>query len=257
MVQGASVFGCNSNATRPHHGHEASRQRGDARGARRQGHESGQEARQDGSDAGGHPWGGVLPVGPGPLPQSSGGFLTLARDAHAVWTAAPWSAAVLARENLAGTTRLWELQLASRQCVNGWMHLSPNQVAYKLLVTWKVCFWPEWSALPYPDFVALDDDPHSFDQYSLWWSERNDPALYGAWFATHVRTVAQAAHHVPCLYSLAPRLVFVWWQNVLEHKLPGYTRVRLSRAARKWLGHRSRYHSAICLIIGRACVAGN
>ena len=75
------------------------------------------------------PW-GVLPVGPGPLPLSIGGFLTVARDAHAVWTAAPWSAAVLARRNLAGTSRLWELQLASRQCVNGSMHLAPNQVAY-------------------------------------------------------------------------------------------------------------------------------
>ena len=140
----------------------------------------------------------MLPVGPGPLPWSYVDFLTVACDAHAVWTAAPWSAAVLARENLAGTSRLWELQLASRQCRNGWMHLSPNQVAYKLLITWKVWFWPSWSDLSYPDFVVLDDDPHSFDQYS----HQHSPAVYSVWFASHVCTVAAEASYVPCLYSL-------------------------------------------------------
>ena len=152
------------------------------------------------------PWGGVLPFGPGPLPLSPGGFLTVACDAHAVWTAAPWSAAVLARWNLAGTSQLAELKLASCQCVTGWMHLSPNQVAYRLLVTWKVWFWPDWSVLPYPEFVVLDDDPHSFDQYSvppLQHDQQHNPVWYSAWFASHVHAVAGAACYVPCLYSLA------------------------------------------------------
>ena len=50
---------------------------------------------------------------------------------------------------------------------------------------------------------------------------------------THVRAVAGVAWYAPCLYSLAPQLLFVWWQNVVEDRFPGYTRVRLSRKARK------------------------
>ena len=55
------------------------------------------------------PGGGVLPFLNGPLPLSPGRFLTLAHHAHAVWTSAPWSAAVLAGRDLAGTSRLAEL----------------------------------------------------------------------------------------------------------------------------------------------------
>ena len=116
----------------------------------------------------------MLPHLHGPLPATPGPFLALDHHAHKVWTAAPWSAAVLAARDLDDNCRLAELKwFASCHIpsdpfrVTGWMHLSANQVAFKLLVTWKVYFWPRWSVLPYPAFGVLDHDPHSFDQYSV------------------------------------------------------------------------------------------
>ena len=56
------------------------------------------------------PGGGRLPLLYGPLPATPGHFLSLAHHAGAVWTAAPWSAAVLAVHNLDDHRWLAELK---------------------------------------------------------------------------------------------------------------------------------------------------
>ena len=166
-------------------------------------------------------WG--LPLLYGPLPATPGHILFEFVHAHDVWTAAPWSAAVLSAHSyrVDGCSWLDELQwLASNSdppLRSGWGDLTAGQVARKLLVMWKVYWWPHWSALPYPDFpnLALDDD-QSFDQYTLLsnpdlgghhWDEAVwDPAwteAYSAYFSFHIHAVARDAASVPCLYSLA------------------------------------------------------
>ena len=106
--------------------------------------------------------------------------------------------------------------------------LLPRQVACTLLVTWKLWFWPHWSALPYPDFVVPDDDPHSFDQYNTT-------------FAAQMHDVAVIASNVPRLYSLVLRLLFVWWQNA-AHLRPGYTCVYMWVSRATCRAHRQQSH---------------
>ena len=113
----------------------------------------------------------------GPLPATPGHFLSVHHHAGAVCTAAPWSAAVLAachptfwpRSHPYGYCRLAELKYfaSSHNPPVHWGVLSAGQVACKLLIMWKVWFWPHWSALPYPEFHVLDPDPQSFDQYNV------------------------------------------------------------------------------------------
>ena len=77
---------------------------------------------------------------------------------HAVWMAA-----------LGNLNELRWLASDSRPPLrSGWGRLWPSQVAGKLLVMWKVYWWPHWSALPFPETAELDlQDDQSFDQYSL------------------------------------------------------------------------------------------
>lgn len=100
-------------------------------------------------------------------------------------------------------------------------------VACKLLVVWKVCWWPHWSTLAYPEFQVLDlADPNSFDQYSfpaLQHSRWDEPVwqpawtqAYSAYFPFHVCAVAGEAANVPCLYSLALRSLFVWFRALVK-----------------------------------------
>ena len=163
------------------------------------------------------PWGGRLPLLYSPLPATPGRFLSLAHHAGAVWTTAPWSAAVLATCRPDGYCRLAELKyLADNNdppLRSGWEDLSAGMVSCKLLVMWKVWWWPRWSTLPYPEFRVLDPDPHSFDQYSvppLHDDRWDEPVWYSTYFPFHVRAVAEEAAHVPCLCSLALWLLFVW-----------------------------------------------
>ena len=72
---------------------------------------------------------------------------------------------------------------------------------------------------------------------------------YSAYFPFHVCAVAGDAASVPCLYSLALRSLFFWFQRVGEHTVYDpewhpplvsdfpveYTRVRVSCVARDWL----------------------
>ena len=110
---------------------------------------------------------------------------------------------------------------------SGWGNLPAGQVACKLLVVWKVYWWPHWSALPCPEFPVLDlDDDQSFDQYSLpsnpdlkghhWDKDVWEPAwteAYSAYFPFHIRVVAGDDASVPCLYSLARCSLFFWFQR--------------------------------------------
>ena len=129
-----------------------------------------------------------------------------------MWLQAPWSAAVLAAQDLASSSWLLQsCQYVDEQYVLDWMDLSPCQVACKLLVTWKLWFWLHWSVLPYHSFAVPEDDLHSFTQY--------DTSLV-AW-------MGRVANNVPHLYSLVQQLLFVWWQNA-AHLCPGYTCVQLS-----------------------------
>ena len=98
----------------------------------------------------------------GPLPLSPGWLLTLTHHAHAVWTSAPWSVAVLAAHDLDNTSQLAKLNAFALHhcagnpfCVTSWMHLPANQVAFKRLVMWKVWVWMGWYVLPYPEFDIL------------------------------------------------------------------------------------------------------
>ena len=137
-----------------------------------------------------------------------------------------------------------------------WSRLCPGQIACKLLVMWKVWWWPHWSALPFPETVAPDlQDDQSFGQYSLppnpdldgpyrdravWDPFSAWAVAYGANFPFHIRKVAGSDANVPCLCSLACRSLFFWFQRAVELKLPeGYTRVCLSLEARKFLGRPS------------------
>ena len=159
------------------------------------------------------------------------------------------------------------LQQAAAHALYDWSHVLPHQIAGKLLVMWKVWWWPHWSALPFLETVQHDDqDDQSFAQYSLppnpdlkgpYWDRAVwDPfsawaKAYSAYFKYHIRQVAGSAACVPALYSLAVRFVFDWFQcagefhwsrrdRVVRRKLEeGYTRVRLSPAARVFLGHPS------------------
>ena len=137
-----------------------------------------------------------------------------------------------------------------------WGRLCPGQIACKLLVMWKVWWWPHWSALPFLGTAVPDgQDDQSFAQYSLpsnpdldgpYWNRAVwDPfsawaVAYSAHFKLHIRRVAGCAASVPCLYSLALRFLFDWFQCAVQFKLPeGYTRVRLSLEARRFLGRPS------------------
>jgi hypothetical protein len=203
----------------------------------------------------------------GPLPATPGRVLCEILHAGDVWTTAPWSAAVLSAHSYELDGRCWLDELrwladynSDPPLCSGWGDLSAGQVACKLLVVWKMCWWPHWSALPYPEFRVLDlADDQSFDQYSLpslegshWDEPVWQPAwtkAYSAYFLFYVCAVAGDAASVPCLYSLALRSLFFWFQRAGEHTVYDpewhpplvsdfpveYTRVRVSRVARDWL----------------------
>ena len=89
------------------------------------------------------PFGGMLPELTAPLPTTPGRVLHEERDAGAVWTTAPWSAAVLDACSCGVDGRTWLNELRwlasdSRPPLrSGWGRLWPSQVAGKLLVMWK------------------------------------------------------------------------------------------------------------------------
>ena len=103
----------------------------------------------------------------------------------------------------------------------------------------------QYSLLPNPDLHGAYWDRAVWDPFSAW------AKVYSAYFKYHIRQVAGSPACVPALYSLAVRFVFDWFQcagefhwsrrdRVVRCKLEeGYTCVRLSPAARLFLGHPS------------------
>ena len=79
---------------------------------------------------------------------------------------------LLVQYSLDGRTWLdeirWMAATAAALALYDWSHVLPHQIAGKLLVMWKVWWWPHWSALPFLETVQHDDqDDQSFAQYSL------------------------------------------------------------------------------------------
>ena len=92
----------------------------------------------------------------------------------------------------------------------------------------------QYSLPPNPDLDGPYWDRAVWDPFSAW------AAAYSAHFKLHVRRVAGRAASVPCLYSLALRFLFDWFQCAVQLKLPeGYTRFRLNLEARRFLGRPS------------------
>ena len=182
--------------------------------------------------------GGVLPLLNAPLPPTPGHVLHEVWHAGEVWTTAPWSACVLAAHEYTLDGRAWVDEIrwmaanSNRPIRCDWRRLCPHQIACKLLVMWKVWWWPHWSALPFLETVVDDDqDDQSFAQYSLppnpdlfgpYWDRAVwDPfsawaVAYSAYFKFHIQQVAGSAASVLSLYSLALCFVFDWFQCARE-----------------------------------------
>ena len=105
-----------------------------------------------------------------PLPATPGRILSESLHAGDAWTTAPWSACVLAADDYALTYSLegrswieeirWMAATSHRPLHNDWGYLLPHQIAGKLLVMWKVWWWPHWSALPFLETVPTYDQDH-------------------------------------------------------------------------------------------------